>query len=61
MEEFDIQMSSKVLYRYLLYHAYRSFAGILGFVHPSTGEYLEFEAPLPEDFEMVLQKLRNKG
>lgn len=30
MEEFDIQMSSKVLYRYLLYHAYRSFAGILG-------------------------------
>lgn len=36
-------------------------AGILGFVHPSTGEYLEFEAPLPEDFEMVLQKLRNKG
>ncbi|RFU63350.1 RluA family pseudouridine synthase [Peribacillus glennii] len=34
-------------------------AGILGFVHPRTGEYLEFEAPLPEDFERVLDSLRN--
>ena len=33
-------------------------AGILGFVHPSTGEYMEFESPLPEDFEKVLEKLR---
>ena len=33
-------------------------AGILGFVHPSTGEYMEFESSLPEDFESVLQKLR---
>lgn len=24
-------------------------AGTLGFIHPSTGEYMEFTAPLPED------------
>ena len=33
-------------------------AGILGFVHPRTGEYMEFEAPLPEYFEKLLSKLR---
>lgn len=33
-------------------------AGILGFVHPSTGEYMEFQSPLPGDFEKVLDKLR---
>lgn len=34
-------------------------AGILGIVHPRTGEYMEFEAPLPEYFEQLLIKLRN--
>ncbi len=34
-------------------------AGVLGFIHPVTGEYLEFSAPLPEDFENVLTELRN--
>jgi 23S rRNA pseudouridine1911/1915/1917 synthase len=34
-------------------------AGLLGFVHPRTNEYLEFEAPLPEDFEELLDRLRN--
>lgn len=29
-EEFDIQMSVKVLYSYLVYHAYKGLAGILG-------------------------------
>lgn len=32
-------------------------AGTLGFVHPRTREYLEFEAPLPEDFQRVLEIL----
>ena len=32
-------------------------AGILGFVHPWTGEYMEFSAPLPEYFEELLRKL----
>lgn len=34
-------------------------AGVLGFVHPRTNEYIEFEAPLPDDFDQLLQKLRN--
>ena len=33
-------------------------AAVLGFVHPVTEEYLEFESPLPEDFTKVLDKLR---
>ena len=33
-------------------------AMILGFVHPRTGEYMEFEAPLPEYFIKLLEKLR---
>ena len=31
---------------------------ILGITHPRTGEYLEIDAPLPEYFEKLLQKLR---
>lgn len=34
-------------------------AQVLGFLHPRTGAYMEFEAPLPEYFEGLLQKLRN--
>ncbi len=37
-----------------LLHAYQ-----VGFIHPRTGEYLEFSAPLPEHFEKVLKRLRN--
>lgn len=33
-------------------------AGLIGFIHPRSGEYLEFEAPLPEYFEKFLDKLR---
>ena len=33
-------------------------AQVLGLIHPSTGEYLEVEAPLPEYFEKLLDKLR---
>ena len=33
-------------------------AMVLGFMHPSTGEYLEFEAPLPNYFIHLLQNLR---
>lgn len=35
-------------------------AGTLGFVHPRTGEYMEFHSPLPEDFEKILTRLRNE-
>lgn len=34
-------------------HAY-----ILGFQHPKTGEYIETLAPLPEYFQLLLEKLR---
>ncbi|MDN4494174.1 RluA family pseudouridine synthase [Ureibacillus aquaedulcis] len=33
-------------------------AGILGFVHPATEEYLEFEVPLPNDYVALLEELR---
>jgi len=34
-------------------HAFMS-----GFIHPTTGEYLEITAPIPEYFEKILEKLR---
>lgn len=36
-------------------HAY-----IIGFIHPSTGEYMEITAPIPEYFEALLNKLRKQ-
>ncbi|WP_310550242.1 RluA family pseudouridine synthase [Paenibacillus glufosinatiresistens] len=35
-------------------------AAVLGFIHPSSGEYLEFTAPLPEDMEDLLHRLRTR-
>lgn len=35
-------------------------AGVLGFDHPITGEYLEFKAELPEYFRKILDKLKNR-
>ena len=32
----------------------------IGFIHPTTGEDVEYEAPLPEYFEHLLQILRTK-
>jgi len=34
-------------------------AGILGFVHPTTNGYLEFEAKLPDDYQQLLKELKN--
>lgn len=36
-------------------------AAVLGFVHPVTGEYMEFKADIPEEFEKILNKLRNEN
>lgn len=33
-------------------------AGVLGFVHPRTDEYMEFEAPAPKEFTDLLDELR---
>ncbi|REB09694.1 RluA family pseudouridine synthase [Sporosarcina sp. BI001-red] len=35
-------------------------AGTLGFVHPVTEEYMEFKAPLPEDFEKLLSEMQSQ-
>ncbi len=35
-------------------------AKILGFIHPTTGEYMEFEAKTPKAFEAVLKRLQGK-
>ncbi|HEX9873690.1 MAG TPA: RluA family pseudouridine synthase [Deferrimonas sp.] len=35
-------------------------ARILGFVHPASGEYLEFESPLPPDMQEIIDYLENK-
>ena len=35
-------------------------ARVLGFVHPSTGKYMEFEAPLPDYFKEIIVDLENK-
>jgi 23S rRNA pseudouridine1911/1915/1917 synthase len=36
------------------------FARILGFIHPRTERYIEFEAAMPENFKKVLNVLRNE-
>jgi len=34
-------------------------AGVLGFMHPRTEKYLEFEAPLPADFVELLEEMKS--
>lgn len=34
-------------------------AQTLGFIHPGTRKYMEFEVPLPADFDAALNKWRN--
>lgn len=36
-------------------------AQVLGFVHPGTGEYLEFSAPVPEDMDRIIEYLEKQG
>jgi 23S rRNA pseudouridine1911/1915/1917 synthase len=38
----------------LMLHAYH-----LSFEHPSTGQEMQFEAPIPQDFLSMLETLRN--
>jgi 23S rRNA pseudouridine1911/1915/1917 synthase len=35
-------------------------ARLLGFIHPRTGQYVEFEAPIPDYFENILRIIREK-
>lgn len=36
-------------------------ARVLGFIHPASGEYVEFEAPLPDYFDKILDILRHRN
>ena len=36
-------------------------AKVLGFIHPTSGAYMEFETPLPEYFQELLEKLRHSA
>ncbi len=38
-------------------HGQTLHAKVLGFLHPSTGKYVEFDAPLPTYFQELLKKL----
>lgn len=46
--------AEKILFPRQMLHA-----ELLGFIHPVTGEYLEFKSPLPEDMEEKIRKLRS--
>ncbi|HHU6750757.1 TPA: RluA family pseudouridine synthase [Staphylococcus pseudintermedius] len=35
-------------------------AGLIGFEHPKTGEYIERTAPLPAEFEAVIEQVRQE-
>ena len=36
-------------------------ARLLGFIHPATGEYMEFSAPIPDDIQDVIDALRSEA
>jgi 23S rRNA pseudouridine1911/1915/1917 synthase len=35
-------------------------AKTIGFIHPHKKEFVKFSSELPEDFSVLLEKLRNK-
>lgn len=52
----DVYTSAKAPYRL---EGQTLHARVLGFIHPRTNEYVEFEAPLPEYFRKILTDLKN--
>ncbi|MGI5932944.1 MAG: RNA pseudouridine synthase, partial [Eubacterium sp.] len=36
-------------------------ARTIGFIHPTTGQYMEFSAPIPEYLDKLLSVLRRRG
>ena len=53
----DVYTSAKSPYRL---EGQTLHARVLGFIHPRTDEYVEFEAPLPEYFKKILADLEKK-
>lgn len=35
-------------------------AKMLGFTHPTSGQFMQFDTPLPEDMQLLLQRLRTQ-
>ena len=54
-QERDKDLIIKAARRQML-HAWR-----LGFTHPLTGQWMEFEAPLPDDMAQVIKQIRQLG
>jgi 23S rRNA pseudouridine1911/1915/1917 synthase len=46
--------------RLLSLHRQALHARVLGFLHPASGTYMEFESPVPEDLREILDYLENK-
>jgi 23S rRNA pseudouridine1911/1915/1917 synthase len=46
--------------RLLSLHRQALHARVLGFIHPATGTYMEFESPVPEDIQEILDYLERK-
>jgi 23S rRNA pseudouridine1911/1915/1917 synthase len=46
--------------RLLALHRQALHARVLGFIHPASGTYMEFESPLPEDLRAILDYLEIK-
>lgn len=53
--ELEIEKGIKILFPRQMLHA-----ELLGFVHPVTGQYLEFSSSLPEDMSKKIKELRER-
>lgn len=54
--ELEINKGVKIFFPRQMLHA-----ELLGFIHPVTGQYIEFSAPLPEDMSGKINELRRKS
>lgn len=50
--ELEINRKKKISFPRQMLHA-----GLLGFTHPMTGEYIEFSSPIPSDMALALSEL----
>src|SRR4030095_8881212 len=54
-------LRSPLAHQLAWFHRQALHASGLGFVHPATGEWLDWRAPLPADLEQVLAILRREA
>ncbi len=53
--EIQLKAGKKMFFPRQMLHA-----GMLGFIHPFTGEYMEFKSPLPDDMKKIIKELEIK-